>query len=85
MPRQPRLDVPGALQHVMGRGIAHTKVFPGEDDRRDFVTRLAALARAGSLIVYAKKGTGLLLRGKCLNYWRDDFNSVRATHRAEIP
>ena len=53
MPRQPRLDAPGALHHVMGRGIAHTKVFPGDEDRTDFVNRLAALAREGSLIVYA--------------------------------
>ncbi len=43
MPRQPRLDAPGALHHVMGWGR----------DRTDFVNRLAALARAGDLVVYA--------------------------------
>jgi REP element-mobilizing transposase RayT len=37
----------------MGRGIAHTKVFPGDEDRTDFVNRLAALAREGNLVVYA--------------------------------
>lgn len=26
MPRQPRLDAPGTLHHIMGRGIERTKV-----------------------------------------------------------
>ena len=45
MPRQPRLDAPGALHHVMGRSIDGTKVFQEDTDRDDFVTRLAALGR----------------------------------------
>ncbi len=53
MPRQPRLDAPGALHHVMGRGIERTNVFRDDGDRTDFVNRLAALARAGNLVVYA--------------------------------
>jgi len=53
MPRQPRLDAPGALHHVMGRGIERTKVFPEDADREDFVTRLAALCRDRHLAVYA--------------------------------
>ncbi len=47
MRRQPRLDAPGTLHHVMGRGIERTKLFQGDDDRRDFVARVAALARDG--------------------------------------
>ncbi len=27
MPRQPRLDTPGALHHIIGRGIERTKIF----------------------------------------------------------
>ncbi|MGD0918436.1 MAG: transposase, partial [Thermodesulfobacteriota bacterium] len=27
MPRQPRLDAPGALHHLMGRGIERTQIF----------------------------------------------------------
>jgi len=27
MPRQPRLDAPGALHHIMGRGIEGTRIF----------------------------------------------------------
>ncbi len=53
MPRQPRLDAPGVLHHVMGRGIERTIVFRDDGDRTDFVNRLATLARAGNLVVYA--------------------------------
>ncbi|HSB68037.1 MAG TPA: transposase [Candidatus Methylomirabilis sp.] len=53
MPRQPRLDAPGTLHHVMGRGIERTKVFQDDTDREDFVGRLAELCRRRSLVVYA--------------------------------
>src|SRR5574337_1349977 len=53
MPRQPRLDAPGALHHVMARGIDRIKVFQTVDDRTDFVNRLAALCQAGQMVVYA--------------------------------
>jgi len=53
MPRQARLDAPGTLHHVMGRGIERTKIFQTDTDRTDFVTRLAALCQQGHLVVYA--------------------------------
>ncbi len=53
MPRQPRLDAPGALHHVMGRGIERTKLFQTDTDREDFLARLAVLCRGGALRVYA--------------------------------
>src|SRR3990172_9164170 len=53
MPRQPRLDAPGTLHHVMGRGMERTKIFPTDTDRTDFVERLAALCQQGHLVVYA--------------------------------
>lgn len=53
MPRQPRLDAPGALHHVMGRGIERTNIFRTDTDREDFVKRLADLCLDGNLIVYA--------------------------------
>jgi putative transposase len=43
MPRQPRLDSPGLLQHVMARGIERTKVFRDDKDRKAFLDRLAAV------------------------------------------
>ena len=53
MPRQPRLDAPGTLHHVMGRGMERTKIFPTDTDRTDFAERLAALCQQGHLVVYA--------------------------------
>ncbi|MFA5028549.1 MAG: transposase [Candidatus Methylomirabilota bacterium] len=53
MPRQPRLDAPETLHHVMVRGIERTAVFRDDIDRADFLARLAALAESGALTVYA--------------------------------
>ena len=53
MPRQPRLDAPGALHHVMGRGIERTNIFRTDRDRDDFLNRLADLCVDRNLIVYA--------------------------------
>jgi len=47
------LDAPGALHHVMGRGIERTNLFRTDADRGDFVDRLAQLCLEGSLVVYA--------------------------------
>ena len=51
MPRQPRLDAPNALHHVMVRGIERTALFRDDTDRTDFVARLAALAEQGAWTV----------------------------------
>jgi putative transposase len=53
MPRQPRLDAPDTLHHVMVRGIERTQVFRDDTDRADFVARVAHLAEQGAWIVYA--------------------------------
>jgi putative transposase len=53
MPRQPRLDAPGALHHVMGRGIDGIRIFSNKKDREDFLGRMADLCRANALSVYA--------------------------------
>ena len=53
MPRQPRLDAPGALHHIMGRGIERTNIFRIDRDRDDFLNRLANQCWDGNLIVYA--------------------------------
>jgi len=39
MPRQPRLDAPGVLHHVMLRGIERRAIFRDDTDRADFVRR----------------------------------------------
>ncbi len=53
MPRQPTSDAAGGLHHVMGRGIERAKIFQSDEDRSDVAARLAALAEAGALTVYA--------------------------------
>jgi REP element-mobilizing transposase RayT len=53
MPRLARLDAPGVLHHVMGRGIERSDIFLSDEDRNDFITRLATLAQQGDLDVYA--------------------------------
>ena len=41
MPRKSRIDVPGALHHIIGRGIERSKIFLNDEDRNDFLDRLA--------------------------------------------
>ncbi|MBM4308524.1 MAG: transposase, partial [Deltaproteobacteria bacterium] len=53
MVRQPRLDAPGALHHVMGRGIERTNIYRTDQDRNDFLNRLANQCLEGNIIVYA--------------------------------
>ena len=53
MPRGPRLDAPGVLHQVRARGIARQRIFQADADREDVVQRLARLAEAEALTVYA--------------------------------
>ena len=54
MPRLARLDAPGVLHHVMDRGIDRQDLFLSDEDRNDFITRLATLAPQGDLGAAAK-------------------------------
>jgi len=45
MPRLARLDAPGVLHHVMGRGIERRKIFLNDTDRNDFIGRLSTLVQ----------------------------------------
>ena len=53
MPRLARLDAPGVLHHVMGRGIERRKIFLNDIDRNDFIDRLSSLAQDGAMEIYA--------------------------------
>jgi putative transposase len=53
MPRSARLDAPGILHHVMGRGIEKRKIFIDDRDRLDFIRRLGELAKSEAMEVYA--------------------------------
>ena len=43
MPRKARIDAPGALHHIMARGIEGRPIFQSDLDRKDFIKRLAPL------------------------------------------
>jgi len=53
MARQARLDAPGTLHHVMVRGIELRRIVDDEEDGKEFVTRLGAVARETATAVYA--------------------------------
>ena len=53
MSRGPRLDTPGALHHVMARGIDRLPIFRDDDDREDLLQRVAKLVLHRQLKVYA--------------------------------
>lgn len=53
MPRSARLDAPGVLHHVMGRGIEGKEIFLGDVDRDDFISRLAKLVEDDAMDIYA--------------------------------
>jgi REP element-mobilizing transposase RayT len=43
MPRQARIDAPGAVHHIIVRGIERRKIFRSDVDRRGFIDRLENL------------------------------------------
>jgi REP element-mobilizing transposase RayT len=43
MPRLARLDAPGVLHHIIIRRIMRRKIFRGDKDRDNFITRLSIL------------------------------------------
>lgn len=53
MVRRQRCDHPGALHHVMNRGLARRTIFHDDSDRRYFLSRVAREVRRGTLEVFA--------------------------------
>jgi putative transposase len=53
MPRKARIDAPGALHHVMARGIDRRGIFKDNVDREDFLERLENIARESQTSCYA--------------------------------
>jgi len=53
MPRSARLDAPGVLHHLMGRGIEKRKIFLDDQDRLDFINRLEKLVKEDAMDIYA--------------------------------
>ena len=52
MPRQSRIDAPGALHHVLIRGIERRKIFKDDADRENFLDRLGGILLETSTACY---------------------------------
>jgi putative transposase len=53
MPRQARLDVPGALHHIMVRGIDRSNIFRDSEDKNRFLERLGQNVQDAKCAVHA--------------------------------
>jgi REP element-mobilizing transposase RayT len=53
MPRKARIDAPGALHHIICRGIERRKIFSDDTDRDEFISRLAAVVKETQTFCYA--------------------------------
>jgi len=53
MPRQARIDAPGALHHIVIRGIERTAIFVDDRDRENFLDRLSKLLTETQTPCYA--------------------------------
>jgi putative transposase len=66
MPRQSRINAPGALHHIIVRGIERRKIFLDDQDRYSFLERLGNIVEHTGTICYAwaliPNHTHLLLR-----------------------
>ena len=52
MPRKARIDAPGALHHIIGRGIERRRIFWDDHDRDRFVERLGNVLKETSTVCY---------------------------------
>ena len=53
MPRKARIDAPGALHHIICRGIERRKIFRNNTDKGDFVNRLPQVLSETNTPCYA--------------------------------
>ena len=53
MPRGARLDTPGALHHVIARGIERRNIVDDDLDRENFITRFGQVADETCTAIYA--------------------------------
>ena len=56
MPRRARIDAPGALHHVICRGIERRRIFWEDSDRDDFLKRLETILAATQTPCYGSPG-----------------------------
>ena len=53
MPRKSRIDTPGALHHIIARGIERRRIFEDDEDRFDFVANLGLILEETETSCYA--------------------------------
>lgn len=53
MPRSSRIDAPGALHHIIVRGIGRRKIFDDDTDRHAFIERLETVVSASDTLCLA--------------------------------
>ena len=53
MPRNSRIDAPGALHHIIIRGIEKRRIFENNADRNNFLLRLAGILKETKTACYA--------------------------------
>ena len=53
MPRKARIDAPGALHHVMARGIERRNIFTDNADCDDFLSRVEHIIEESNTLCYA--------------------------------
>ena len=53
MPRKARIDAPGALHHVIGRGINRQEIFSDKADYKDFLERLGEILSESNTSCFA--------------------------------
>jgi REP element-mobilizing transposase RayT len=53
MPRQSRIDTPGALHHIIARGIERRQIFDDDQDRYSFLERIALILKETLTTCYA--------------------------------
>jgi putative transposase len=56
MPRQARSDIPGALHHIMMRGINKAIIFDDNEDKARFLERLGQNVVDGTRVVIRRNG-----------------------------
>jgi len=70
MPRKARIDEPGALHHIIIRGIERNKIFYDHSDRDNFLVRARPVKDLKAMDSYAYSGHSMLM-GKRKCDWQD--------------
>jgi hypothetical protein len=53
MPRKARIDAPGALHHIIVRGIERRRIFSDDQDRDNFIERLGDILIETQTVCFA--------------------------------